>query len=101
MSEKVEISYHPKVSLDRNVHYTTQQGKYERLQCGVGELLSDSRIHYYALQGRYGSVRQAAAEAKEKLNREERRARELAAQNRAAKKAANEAFINELLKELL
>jgi hypothetical protein len=101
VSEKIEISYQPKVSLDRNVHYTTQQGKYELLSTGVGELLSDSRIHYYALQGFYGSKRQAEAEALETTRRDLRKAREKSVKDRVERKRKNEEFINDLLKELL
>jgi hypothetical protein len=98
---KIEASYNPKVSLDPQVHYTTQQGKYDILSTGVGELLSDSRIHYYALQGRYGSARQAAAQAIESQRLGERKAREAASLRREKKRAANEELINALLSELL
>lgn len=97
----MEASYNPQVSLDPKIHYTTQQSKYELLSTGVGDLLSDSRIHYYALQGRYGSKRQAEAQAIERRRLGERKAREAAAKRRADRKAADEEFINDILKELL
>lgn len=62
----METSYNPKVSLDPKVHYTTQESKYELLAIGVGDRLTNSRIHYWELRGKYGRDRQAAAEARER-----------------------------------
>lgn len=88
----IETSYSPKVSLDPKVHYTTQQGKFDRLQIGVGRHLTDSRIEFYALNGVYGTKQMELAKARVKARKnlhEQKRLR------------TNRSLIYSILEELL
>jgi hypothetical protein len=72
--------YHPQVSLDPTIHYTTQSSAYSRLI--IGKKLTDKKIEYYEQRKR--QLRGETPEIPPKKVNKATRAKDLAAELRRA-----------------